>query len=533
MTVRPHPNTPLPDASIYEVLFENNVNKNAVVLVDAENTDRFYTVASLQESVLKFGGFLQQKYDWKAGDVLAICAGNDIDYVLCLHGSVTIGGLSATVDHHTSAEDIAESLRLVQAKLVVTDDEYKTVVAEAVQLAALPHSVITFKDIQTLLSGDALIPLAAPARYEPDQLAAVPAYLYFTSGTTGTKKAVCISQRNAVAIAYFMDTFIPCGTRALTYTAIHHIGQLALTTHHGILRNIAHYIMDVKSEHTKALDVCEAIQKHKIDTIVLVPWVANTIAKDVCNAYDLSSLREAQCGGSTVDASIIKRVYERRGIKLGNAYALTEVMGLLVPSWESAMKGSPGRAGPRTTLKLVDVSDKEVAPGGTGELCVKSPTVFMGYYNDPEATKAVFDEDGFFHTGDLFCMNEDGEYVFNDRKKNLIKYFNHHLYPADIESVLIRHPYVSECCVLGIYSPEEATEFVTAFVSLSKEHIPVNHDVKEALRHIREYVDSRVLDARRLRGGVVVMESFPRTAFGKILRPKIQEMYKNGLIVQV
>lgn len=240
---------------------------------------------------------------------------------------------------------------------MVTDEECKDVATEAAQLAALSHNVITFKEITALLSHDTTITVAQPARYRPDQLAAVPAYLYFTSGTTGTKKAVCISQRNAVAIAYFMDTFIR-GTRVLTYTAIHHIGQLALTTHHSILRNVTHYVMDVKSEHTKALAVCEAIQKHKIDTVVLVPWVANTIAKDVCDAYDLSSLREAQCGGSTADASIIKRVYERRGIKLGNAYALTEVMGLLAPNWESAVKGSPGRAGPRTSLKIVDEEGK-------------------------------------------------------------------------------------------------------------------------------------------------------------------------------
>lgn len=79
MTVDPQLDSPLPEASIYEVLFENNVNSNAIVLVDAENTNRFYTVGSLQESVLKLGGLLQQRYNWKAGDVLAICANNDVN----------------------------------------------------------------------------------------------------------------------------------------------------------------------------------------------------------------------------------------------------------------------------------------------------------------------------------------------------------------------------------------------------------------------------------------------------------------------
>ncbi|ORY93317.1 hypothetical protein BCR43DRAFT_517558 [Syncephalastrum racemosum] len=468
----------LPVNTIYELLFERNPKKDAVILVDAEVPERFHTVASLEKRTLKFARILQEKYDWKAGDVLAICARNNIDYVAVLHASVAIGGISAPVDHRTSAEDIADSLRIIQAKLLVTDDTQKDIASEAAKLANLPFKVITFEEIEACLS-DGTVRVAEPKRLSRQERDTTPAFLYFTSGTTGgVKKAACLSQKNAITYAVAM-CMVPGGTCALSYVDFHHIGQLTQPCLHGIAAGVTYYVMNIESDFAKA------------------PV-----------GYDLSSLVEVRCAGDTVTPSLLTRFHEKHGIKIIPTYSLTEGGYVMAPSWGNALNGSSGRpAGSFISVKLVDDYGKEVTPGEIGEICIRSPMVAMGYYNNPEATSRAFDKEGYFHSGDLFRVAEDGEYFFVGRRKHLFKYFNHHLYPEDIEQVLIEHPYVSDCCVAGINSAEHMTAMATAFVVLAKERTPMDKDIVEVRREIQEFVDGRVYDARRLRGGIFIERS--------------------------
>ncbi|ORZ01569.1 hypothetical protein BCR43DRAFT_561776 [Syncephalastrum racemosum] len=533
-----------PDWSIYELIFEKSgAEEDTPILIDSEDTAHFYTLSSMRSAILKFAGLLKQKYDWKKGDVLVVCAENSIHYAVPVHASVTIGGIGSAADHQASAEDISKNLRLVNAKLVVTDQNIFSKANKAAQLAGVPHPVITFDEMCTAIrQGDIQPP--QPVRYTPEELRTTPAYLYFTSGTTGDKKAVILSHRNLVASLYFAKV-VPWPKPCMTYTEFHHGSQLILTMHHAFYTALPVYIVNMGNK-IDVRRICETVQKHKIRLLVVQPWISQTLAKEPWVAdYDLSSLKCLVSAGAKTDASIIHALHERFGIALINMIAMTEAIGYLSPSWEASMEGSLGVIGPRTLSKIVDadgngrgecfnikpcgsnLSITEVPSGQIGELCIKSETVTMGYYNNPEATKATIDEDGYIHTGDLFRVDERGYHYFEGRSKDLIKYHLHHLYPKDVEEVLMKDPRVADCCVVGVYSETEATELVTAFVQLSEEHASDQVNKQKVKREIQEFVDDQVPDPRRLRGGIYLVDSFQRTALGKVKKNLLIEKYIN------
>lgn len=285
------------------------------------------------------------------------------------------GGISAPVNHRIPAQEIADSLRIVQAKLLVTDDAHRAVASEAAKLANLSYHVITFEEIEAWLSDTSIQP-AEPRRLSLEERATTPAFLYFTSGTTGgTKKAACLSHKNAITYAVAM-CMVPGGTRALSYTDFHHIGQLTQPCLHGIAGGVTYYVMSIESEYGKAPLVCDAIQKFKIEKVMLFPWLIHSICQDASKDYDLSSLVEVRCAGDTVDAHLLTSFYEKHGIKITPTYSLTEGGYVMAPSWENALKGSSGRpAGSFISVKLVDDHGKGTALCQMHERLVRIPSL--------------------------------------------------------------------------------------------------------------------------------------------------------------
>ncbi|ORY94994.1 hypothetical protein BCR43DRAFT_526106 [Syncephalastrum racemosum] len=519
--------------STYELLFEplSEEDKDTVIFVDAEQPDRFYTLATLRERILKLGGFLQQKYQWQNGDILAICAENDasIDYPVALHASVAIGGISSAVDQHYPANDIANDLQLIEPKLVITDAKTYDKVVAAAKMSNVANPVVTFEELDRLVYSDVDIAMAEPIRYTPEQLVTTPAYIYFTSGTTGKKKGAIMTQSYMTAILQYLEECIPGGFRALSYTEFHHVSQLVCPAHWAIRRKMTYYIMRTSEAPPDPYRVCEAMQEFKIDTLVCQPYMVNAFAKEPwVDKFDLSAFKYAACGGSMPDASILRACHQRFGAKIVALYGMTECLPILLPNWESTIIGSQGRKNPMSTLKIIDDNGNDVHDTGeTGELCVKTSARIPGYWKNPDETKALFDEEGFLRTGDLFQCR-DGEYYFITRKKELFKYFLHHIYPQDIEGIVLRHPAVTEACVLGRYSKEQATELPAAFVMLHQDNRAKVDEAEKQERlcqDIQTFVNERVPDPHRLRGGVFIVDSFPRTAFGKIKRNKLNEQY--------
>ena len=367
-------------------------------------------------------------------------------------------------------------------------------------------------DIQTvdqaLLSEEEL---ATPYPYTADQIQNDPSYLYFTSGTTGAKKAVIITQSTIIATLSLKDKWLPVGTHTLAYTEFHHVSSLITAMHLPLFTGCVAYVMP----HYTFENLCSAIEKYKISVTTTQPYIIAALAKDnIARNYDLSSLNFVYCAGAALELAVTLSVKERIGLKVINFYGMTEAIGVFDADESTSLVNGIGYVASGFTAKTIDEQGNEVPQGEVGELLVKGPTITRGYYRNPKATTEAIDSEGYLHTGDLVKCDEEGMFTYMTRCKDLIKYRLAHIHPTSIENVLLAHPKVADCAAVGVYSPELVTELPRAYILLNDGE-KLN---REVIKELEEYSNSQLADEMRLRGGIIIVDSFPRTPSGKIQR---------------
>lgn len=214
-----------------------------------------------------------------------------------------------------------------------------------------------------------------------------------------------------------------------------------------------------------------------------------------------------------------------------------------LPEW--ARPDSVGRLAPFMKAKIVDPStgrgkqgkgkkveeemltcQAELGVNEPGELCVKGPNVTQGYKDNPEATANTIDKDGWFHTGDIVRVDEEGNYYVVDRIKELIKYKGFQVAPVELEAVLLQCPHVADAGVIGVYDEAQGTEIPLAFV-VTHQHSMQQNSKTELETTIRDWVNARVANHKRLRGGVRIIDAIPKNGAGKILRKDMKAIYEN------
>lgn len=181
--------------------------------------------------------------------------------------------------------------------------------------------------------------------------------------------------------------------------------------------------------------------------------------------------------------------------------------------WDKTI-GSVGTLLPNQTAKYMSPDETELPIGETGELWVKGPNVFKGYLNNPEGTKNALTEDGYFKTGDVGHQDKDGNFYITDRVKELIKYKGFQVPPAELEGLLTSHPTVNDVAVIGIYNKDQATEVPRAYIVPK----PGVEGTPKTANDIMQWLQAKVANHKRLRGGVRFVDEVPKSASGKILR---------------
>lgn len=263
---------------------------------------------------------------------------------------------------------------------------------------------------------------------------------------------------------------------------------------------------------------CATIQKHKITFAYVVPPVILLLGKHpVVDKYDLSSLRMMSSGAAPLTQELVEAVYKRLKVPIKQGYGLSETSPTThTQPWETWDKtiGSVGRLLPNQTAKYMSAEQKEVPVGEVGELWVKGPNVFLGYHNNPEGTKNALTEDGYFKTGDVGYQDQDGNFFITDRVKELIKYKGFQVAPAELEGLLISHPKINDVAVIGIYNKEQATEIPRAYI-VPRPGVEGN---KATADDVIAWLQAKVANHKRLRGGVRFVDEVPKSASGKILR---------------
>lgn len=296
-----------------------------------------------------------------------------------------------------------------------------------------------------------------------------PAVLQYTGGTTGAPKAAVLTHANLSVNVVQMHSWFP-ELRPGEESVL----AAAPVTHVSGVGPIQNFMVNLAGEMAwmprfdpqAALDIIKARQI----TLMLAPptmFTALLHAAEARGGFDWSSLRNAQCGAAPVSAELKKRFRDATGLTITTLYGMTETSPAAVyTSPADQHEGTTGIPLPFTEVEVRSTRDPsmQVAPGEPGEICIRGPQVMPHYWQRPEATAQAF-VDGFFRSGDIGTMDADGAITVFDRLKDMIIASGYNVYPADVESAVLKHPAVREVAVIGVPCPYRG-ETVKAIVSL-------------------------------------------------------------------
>jgi fatty-acyl-CoA synthase len=236
-------------------------------------------------------------------------------------------------------------------------------------------------------------------------------------------------------------------------------------------------------------------------------------------AADLSSLNTIVCGGAPVPEPLM-RLYAARGVPINQGYGLTETspfVTFLAPEWGIAKLGSAGRAPMFSEVRIVGADGRAITqPAEKGEVITRGPNIMKGYWNQPEATAAAIDSEGWFHTGDIGYLDADGFLFIADRLKDMVITGGENVYPAEVESALYDHPAIAEIAVIGL--PDDRWgEAVVAIVSLKP-------DAALELEELRNFATER-LARYKLPRRLEIVGALPRNPAGKVLKFELRARF--------
>lgn len=300
----------------------------------------------------------------------------------------------------------------------------------------------------------------------------------------------------------------------LAFLPFFHIYGLTCILHHALYRGFNCVVMpkfDIEGW-------CRIVQDHRITFGYVVPPLILLLSKHPCvDKYDLSSLRMMNSGAAPLTKELVEALHARTKLKVKQGYGLSETSPTTHAQewadWDKSI-GSVGKMMPNMTAKFIDPEEKEVPTGEVGELWVKGPNIFQGYLNNAEGTKNALTEDGYFKTGDVGYLDKQGNFYITDRVKELIKYKGFQVPPAELEGLLASHPKIADVAVIGVYREDLASEVPLAFVVPGSDA----KSGKELEKEIVDWLNAKVAQHKRLRGGVRFVNEIPKSVSGKILR---------------
>ena len=365
---------------------------------------------------------------------------------------------------------------------------------------------------------------AAIAHYEPAPQADVhehdPALLCYTSGTTGRPKGAILSHANLVAATLSWIHAMRAGADDvwLSGQPLFHIGGI-----NGMLPFLALGATSILLPTTgfDAEAAIRLIEEHSVTMCIFVPTQWDAVCTSTAiNGMDTQRLRVAMWGASPASRATLElmtRTFPSAAIV--SAYGQTEMSGattLLKGPDATRKMGSVGRPMLNVELRVVDDRLEDVDPGEVGEIVYRGPMVMQGYLGLPEATEEAF-AGGWFHSGDLATVDEDGYLRLVDRKKDMIVSGGENVYAAEVERVLLDHPGVADVAVIGVPHPRWVESPIAIVVPAQGQPVPA---APELVAHCR-----RRLAGYKKPSAVYVVDQLPRNAAGKVVKRELRARY--------
>ena len=512
------PPVTIPDVTITDYVLRHAARLgDKPALVDGP-TGRTLTYRQLLEGARRTAAGLARR-GFRKGDVFAIYCPNLPEYAVVFLGVAMAGGVNTTVNPLYTADELANQLNDSGARFLVTVPPFLDKAKEAVSRSRVEEIFLfgaadgarPFTDL--LQAGDA--PPAVTINPAEDLVA-----LPYSSGTTGLPKGVMLTHRNLVANlrqCEGMQNFEAFGERDVTIAVLpfFHIYGMVVIMMLGLAGGGTILVMP----RFDMMEFLTAVQKYRVTVLPLVPPIVLGLVKHPAVAqFDLSSVRLVFSGAAPLGEEMARALSAKLGCPVVQGYGMTEASPVthLSPTLHSSFKpGSAGMIVPSTEVKIVEVgsgSDAELPVGKEGELWIRGPQIMKGYLNRPEETADSIDRDGWYHTGDVGYVDDEGYFFIVDRTKELIKYKGMQVAPAELEALLLTHPAVLDAAVVR-RADEEAGEVPKAYVVLK----PDDASKATSGEAIMGWVAQRVAPHKRIRH-LEFIEQIPKSASGKILR---------------
>jgi long-chain acyl-CoA synthetase len=466
--------------------------------------DQEVDFAFFDEGASRVAGLLRAK-GIEPGDRVGIMLPNVPYFGVVYYGILRAGGVVVPMNVLLKEREVGFYLSDPGAKAVFAWHGFADAARAGAQASGAEPILVAPGEFEQLLMGaDAL-------REDAERAVDDTAVILYTSGTTGTPKGAELTHANLRAncegmmrLARLSEDDVILGALPL----FHSFGQTCGLN--GAVASGACLSMIPRFDPVKALEI---IQRDRVTVFEGVPTMYHAMlsVRDRGD-YDVSSLRLCVSGGSAMPVEVMRGFEEAFGCDVIEGYGLSETSP--VASFNHLDRerkpGSIGTPIEGVEMRVVDEDGNEVEQGGVGEIAIRGHNVMKGYWNRPDATADVLDDDGWFRTGDMATVDEDGYFFIVDRKKDMIIRGGYNVYPREIEEVLYEHPAVSEAAVVGV--PDEAMgEEVGAAVVLKGDA-----DAEE----IRRFVKDRVA-AYKYPRRIWFLDELPKGPTGKILKREI------------
>ncbi|OGP59497.1 MAG: hypothetical protein A2V65_04815 [Deltaproteobacteria bacterium RBG_13_49_15] len=485
------------------------------VLVDG---DRRITYAELDLRVNGLSHALQAM-GLKHGDRCGILAFNGIEYVEVIFASANLGLILVPLNWRLSTAELVFNITDSGMETLFFDTQFAEISAILTKQANLKRMIAIGKGSdQWPDSYEAMVvqhEKAAPVPDKPVDLY-TPHIIMYTAGTTGRPKGAVLSQGASFynAINLMVDMNFKPEDRNLSVLPMFHIGGIGLFTLPMIYVGGSVVIQRV-------FDPAVTLKLLKKEHITLFFGVAAIflflIQHPDFDAELFKDTRIVMSGGAPLPVSLVRR-YHEAGIILQQGFGMSEAApGIATLRKDLALKkaGSIGRPLFHVEARVVDDALKDMPAGRPGELIVRGPNLLQGYWNRPDATREAF-SGGWFHTGDLARMDEDGDLYIVDRKKDMFISGGENVYPAEVENVIFELPQVAEVAVIGIKDDQWGEVGCALVVVKSGENITD----KEILNFMKNRLAKYKVPKK-----IVFTDQLPRNAAGKVLKKVLREKY--------
>ena len=488
----------------------------------------------------KFGAYLQNQLSITKRSKVAIMLPNLLTYPVALFGSYLAGAIVININPLFKGREIESALNDSGAETIIVLDRFMSELEPVVKntlikniivcrvtdllspiMSALVKTVFFFKGPKISLNSNYLLfsdtlknsYLRKNIVLENKDIA----LLQYTGGTTGKSKAAVLTHGNILANieqlnAWVGPIVVPGKESIITALPLYHIFSFTVNLMYfysiGSNNILVTNPRDLKS-------FVNTLKKNKFTVITGVNTLFNLLlTSSSFKKINFSALKFTVGGGMSVLSSTAKKWKKITGVDITQGYGLTETAPIVsVNIISEPFNGTIGPPMPSTDISIRDEKNNELNINQEGELCVKGPQVMSEYWNNPEETKNSFTDDGFFKTGDIAIINENGSLKIVDRKKDMIISSGFNVYPNEIEDYVSQHPDVRECGVIGVNDSNRG-ESIKLFIVKEEKKLGEIEVINFCKKGLAVY---------KIPKKVIFIDEIPKNNVGKILRRKLRE----------